>query len=289
MSTNLSLRVLGPADSALHPAYCDYVAQVFTQADFRRWCDWRQWGDDYRAFCLFDGERVLANASAWRMRLLVDGVETEGFQLGAVGCLPEFRGRGLARRAMQAALAHCGDAPVFLFCNETVLEFYPRFGFSPAPQHLFAADCAATPEGAVAPIVDLADAAVREALLRTAAAARPVSERFAARDYGRIATWYAANGYASPLRRLDEDTWVFAQVEDGALLIEDVFARGPVDVPAMIGRLIDAPIHSLRLGFTPERLWPRAVAVGVEDDAGLFVRNLAVPAQPHRFPLLART
>lgn len=288
------LRVVDRDDAAWHGAYCDYVSQVFRQADFRRWCEWRQWGDDYRAFCIVgDDGRVLANASVWRMRLLVEGRELVGYQLGAVGCLPQVRGQGLARRAVQAALAYCGSAPVFLFANDSVLDFYPRFGFAPAPQTLFEAELQVEPVGdsrmVRAAALDLADGEVRAAFLRSAGEALPVSAGFAARDYGRIATWYAANGYASPLRRLDDDTWVFAGVEDGVLTIEDVFATRPFDLSAALPRLIEQPVHTLRFGFTPERLWPRARALGAEADADLFVRNLVLPAGPHRFPLLART
>lgn len=294
MNPLLELRVVDCDDAAWHGAYCDYVAQVFRQADFRRWCEWRQWGEDYRAFCIVgDDGRVLANASVSRMRLLVEGRELVGYQLGAVGCLPQARGQGLARRAMQAALAYCGQAPVFLFANDSVLDFYPRFGFAPAPQTLFEAELQAEPagEGRIvrAAAVDLADGEIREAFLRSAAAASPVSARFAARDYGRIATWYAANGYASPAHRFDDDTWVFAEVENGVLTIEDVFATRPLDLSAALPHLIAQPVHTVRFGFTPERLWPQARAVAAEADADLFVRNLVLPAGPHRFPLLART
>ncbi|MGO0999631.1 GNAT family N-acetyltransferase [Lysobacter sp. CA196] len=285
------LRVVDHDDIAWHGAYCDYVSLVFRQADFRRWCEWRQWGEDYRAFCIvgYDG-RVLANASVSRMRLRVEGREVVGYQLGAVGCLPQTRGQGLARRAMQAALGYCGSTPVFLFANDSVLDFYPRFGFAAAPQSLFEASLQAEPAGdGRGATLDLSDDDTRADFLRLAAAASAVSERFAACDYGRIATWYAANGYASPLIRLDHDTWVFAEVEDGVLTIEDVFATRPFDLSAALPHLIGQPIHTVRFGFTPERLWPQARAVGAEADADLFVRNLVLPAGPHRFPLLART
>lgn len=290
MTAAIRPHVIGPADTAWHPAYCDYVARVFSQADFRRWCEWGQWSDDYRAFCLVEDGRVVANASVSRMRLIVDGAQIEGFQLGAVGCLPERRGRGLARRALQAALEACGAAPVLLFANETVLQFYPRFGFRPAPQHLFLADFAAAPGADPAPRADLADPATRAEFLALAAIAAPVDDRFGARGYGRIATWYAANGYASPCHRIDARTWVFAQCEDDVLTIEDVFAADPVDLAALAPRLIQRPVRALAFGFTPQRgAWPLARAVAEEADAGLFVRGFDPPAAPSRFPLLART
>lgn len=293
MSPQPILRVLGHADTALHPAYCEYVSRVFSQADFRRWCEWGQWAPGYRAYSLFEDGHVVANASAMRQRLIVDGEEILAFQFGAVGCLPERRGQGLARRAMEAALAGCGDAPALLFANDSVLEFYPRFGFAPAPQSLFEAAHAVAPAPVRAPQRDLADAHVRERFLALAARAAPLGRRFASRDYGRTATWYAANGYAPPLFEVDADTWVFAEEQDGALTIEDVFAAEPshAALAAALPRLIAGPVATLSFGFDPQALWPQARPAGPDDDAGLFLRGID-PARlgPHsRFPVLART
>nr|WP_254696118.1 hypothetical protein [Lysobacter enzymogenes] len=126
-----------------------------------------------------------------------------------------------------------------------------------------------------------------------AARAAPLGRRFASRDYGRTATWYAANGYAAPLFEIDADTWVFAHEQDGALTIEDVFAVAPshAALAAALPRLIVGPVETLRFGFDPCALWPQAGPAGADDEAGLFLRGID-PARlgPHsRFPLLART
>ncbi|WP_096331925.1 GNAT family N-acetyltransferase [Nannocystis exedens] len=275
--------------SRLQAAYWEYISEVFPGIDFRRWCEWGEWDDDYRAFAVVEDGRVLANASVSRMRLRVQGRDIVGCQLGAVGCLPEHRGRGLARAAMTAALAHCGDAPVLLFANETVRHFYPRFGFVPRPQHVFGAEHGAAPAPDPAPVVDLADPAQRASFRALAALATPISDRFGARGYGSIATWYAANGFASPLRALNEDAWVFAKIEGDVLHIDDIVARAPFDLREQLPRLIDRPIRALRFGFTPDLWWPQAEPVEVEADAYLFVRGLATRSLPDRFPVLART
>ncbi|ROU05513.1 hypothetical protein [Lysobacter enzymogenes] len=90
------------------------------------------------------------------------------------------------------------------------------------------------------------------------------------RDYGRTATWYAANGYAAPLFEVDADTWVFAQEQDGALTIEDVFAAAPshAALAAALPRLIAGPVGTLRFGFDPCALWPQAGPAGADDEAG---------------------
>jgi len=280
---------VGPRDKKSQEAFCDYVPRVFRTVDFRRWCAWGEWTDDYHAFCVLDGGQVVANASVTRMHLRVEGRDVLGYQLGAVGCVPSHRGRGLARLAMEAALESCGDAPVLLFANKNVLGFYPRFGFVPRRQSLFGVSLTVEPGGARAPVLDLSDASVRAELHALAETSTPVTERFGAWRHGRIASWYAAASFARPLRRLGDDAWVFAGVEDGTLHIEDVFAREPFDLRPHLPRLVDAPVTSIQFGFTPERWWPDARELAEDTDADLFVRGLALPDGPDRFPVMART
>jgi GNAT superfamily N-acetyltransferase len=281
--------VIGPQDTELQGPFCDYVSQVFRKADFRRWTNWGEWNDDYRAYTLFEDGRVVANVSVMRMRLLLEGREVPAFQLGAVGCLPSHRGRGLSRVVMDAALEACGAAPVLLFANPSVLQYYPRFGFQPWRQTLFTAAHQAVPAGPPAPTLDLEDAAVRAHLAVLSRESLPVTERFGARGYGPIATWYAANGFARPLRKLSDDTWVFASVEGDTLYLDDIFTREPFDLRAHLPRLIDRPIRAIHFGFTPERWWPEAVEAGEDPEADLFVRALDLSQQAHRFPVLAHT
>ncbi|NTX07579.1 GNAT family N-acetyltransferase [Myxococcus sp. CA040A] len=276
-------------DSALQAAFCEYVPQVFRTVDFRRWCAWGEWTDDYRAFSVVDEGRVVANASVMRMCLRVEGREVVGYQLGAVGCVPERRGQGLAWMAMEAAMEACGDAPVVLFANKKVLDFYPRFGFEPREQTLFGVTLEVPPRGEPAPVLDVSEASVRARLVALAEEGVPVTERFGARRHGHIATWYAAANFARPLRKLSEDAWVFAGVEDGTLYIEDVFAREGFDLRPHLSRLVDEPVKAVQFGFTPERWWPGAEVIGEDMEADLFVRNLSLPAGANRFPVMART
>ncbi|XXF80000.1 GNAT family N-acetyltransferase [Myxococcaceae bacterium GXIMD 01537] len=276
-------------DRELQAAFCDYVPQVFRTVDFRRWCTWGEWNEDYRAFAVLEEGRVVANTSVTRMHLRVAGRDVTGYQLGAVGCVPSHRGRGLARVTMQAALDHCGDAPVLLFANKNVLSFYPRFGFTPRAQSLFGASFQAEPGGEPAPVLDLADPRVRAGLHALTARGLPVTERFGAHDYASIASWYAATAFSRPLRQLHEHAWVFAEVEDGTLYVDDIYALEPFDLRPHIPRLIDRPITAVHFGFTPERWWPQAGVLGEDVEADLFVRNLDLPPGPDRFPVMART
>ncbi|GMT96033.1 GNAT family N-acetyltransferase [Corallococcus caeni] len=286
---SVAVTEIGQFDAGLQELFCDYVPQVFRRADFRRWRAWGEWNDAYRAFALLEAGRVVANASVMRMRLLLEGREVTAYQLGAVGCLPSHRGRGLARVVMNAALDGCGEAPVLLFANPKVRQFYPRFGFQPQMQTLFSASYEAVPEGTPAPTLSLEEAAVRAGLTMLSSEGLPSTERFGARGYGAVASWPVANGFARPLRQLGTEAWVFAGVEGETLYLDDVFAREPFDLRAWIPRLIDQPIRDIRFGFTPERYWPGAVASGEDMEADLFVRNLHPSREANRFPVMAHT
>jgi predicted N-acetyltransferase YhbS len=281
---------IGRADRAAQHAWCDYVRAVFRHADFARWIEWGCWNDDYRTFAWFEGGTVVAAASATRMRLLVGARPIAGWQLGAVGCRPPHRGRGLARRVVQAALAYCGGDPVLLFGNPSVVDFYPRFGFVPCASHVFEATHRVEPAGAPAPRLDVADPVVRARLDRLCADGVPMSTRFGATGFGKVVAWYHANGFARPLRALDDGLWIAAGVEGDTLHVDGVFATAPRELAPLLPRLVDQPVSRLRFGFSPEQWWPGPVSAVEDADAFLFLRGFdPPPPTPHGFPPLART
>lgn len=64
------------------------------------------------------------------LRLLVEpGGE---FRIGRVCTAAHARGKGLARRLMEAALAELGDRPCALDAQAHLVEFYASLGFAPA-------------------------------------------------------------------------------------------------------------------------------------------------------------
>lgn len=87
------------------------------------------WSDVYTCHSLMSGDLMVANASTTRQTLLVGGRQVPAVQVGTVATLPHYRNRGLSRVLMERILAkHAGEA-MFLFANDSVVDFYPRFGF----------------------------------------------------------------------------------------------------------------------------------------------------------------
>ena len=85
------------------------------------------WGEDYRPYILFDGERAVANVSVNRMDFRLHGQVRRYIQLGTVMTHPDYRCRGLSRWLMERVLREWGgrcDA-LYLFANDSVRTFIP--------------------------------------------------------------------------------------------------------------------------------------------------------------------
>jgi predicted N-acetyltransferase YhbS len=275
-----------------HEAFHDYVAQVFPGVSFRRWAAHGGWQENYRVFALLDAGRIVASASLTRMDLVLRGRVMRGWQLGAVGTEPNYRGRGLQHRVMQHVLAQADAADlVFLFANETVSDFYPRFGFRRARESVFTAEHRAKPTGTPLRILAPDSGADRALLARVAAEAQPTTALFGARAYGSIVLWYVYNFHGEHVRYVPEhDALILAEQIGSTLLVYDVLTRTPFDVAQQLPQLIGAPIERLEFFYSPERDWPSAQPTREYSDSPLFVRGPhRMPEQPFKFPTLAQT
>ena len=96
--------------------------------DFSAWDAGGLWTERYCPHALVLDGRVVANVSVNRLRFQAFGREIALCQLGTVMTDPDFRGRGLAGRLMREVLSRLPE-DVYLFANDSVLNFYPRFGF----------------------------------------------------------------------------------------------------------------------------------------------------------------
>jgi predicted N-acetyltransferase YhbS len=283
---------IGHNDYEWHEAFIRFVPRVFPSVSFRRWYDLGGWSQDYVSYALADGGEIVANASLHRMTMIVQGRELTGWQMGAVGVLPEWRTRGLQREIMSRVLAvAAAQDVVLLFANDDVLGFYPRFGFKRISESVFGAevDVQPAPERLQRLSIDKPDDLA--AVSRIAAAAVPVTQLFGAREYGDVLLWYWTNFYPSSFYFWEEqDAIVVAGQSGDTLKIYDVQAPARIDLAACLPRIAAAPVRRLEFGFTPELLWPRARPLYQYAESPLFVQeNFPLGDQPFKFPMLAQT
>jgi predicted N-acetyltransferase YhbS len=289
---NPDARIITHEDTALHEAFIRYVPRVFPRVSFRRWYELGGWNEDYRAFAITDGSEIVASASLHRMNIVLNGRALTGWQLGAVGVVPEWRGRGLQRPIMERLLwsVPAGDI-VFLFANDSVLDFYPNFGFRRVVETTFSVDHAVEPSREHLRVLSLENADDRALLGRIASQASPVTRDFGARDYRGILLWYWANFYEGCFHYCEREDAIFvAEEENGTLRLCDVLSREPFGLREWLPALARRPAQRIEFGFTPGAWWPEARPAGEYVDSPLFVLgDHAMPQGPFKFPMLAQT
>jgi predicted N-acetyltransferase YhbS len=290
----MSLRAVAieASDVALHEAFLRFIPRVFP-VDFRSWYATGGWTDGYTVFALLEGDQLVASAAVSRMECVVHGRTVIGHQLGAVGVAPEQRGRSLGRRVLEHALAHLpGDDLTFLFANETVLDFYPRFGFRRVQEHRYGAEVDIVPAPHRLRTLAADQLAHHYLIAEVGRIAEPVTEHFGARDYGQTAAWYLSNFYADCFYYAPgEDAVIVAEQTGDLLHLIDVIAPEQVDLDALLPCVVSAPVRRIALGFTPDRYVTHARVLGpTGEDAPLFVRGAFSPGErPFKYPLLAQT
>ena len=107
------------------------LAEFTFDINFERWYQAGFWGDNYIAYALLDGEKVIANASITKSELVINEKTYQTIQIGTVMTAPDYQGKGLSRQLVERILTDYQNKVdfIYLFANETVLDFYPKFGF----------------------------------------------------------------------------------------------------------------------------------------------------------------
>ena len=239
-------------------------------------------------FAWFDvSGTCIANISVFSMPLVINGNFTRaaGLQSGAVR--PEYRGRGLFRSVMEAALDYCdseGFEAVTLLTDKPAL--YERYGFRALAQHRFAGPAPAGGRAGATRQLDMANDADVTLLRRLLNGRRPVSDRFAPL---RQVEMFLFNAALMPDLRLDlmeEDGAVIAwqQGADGTFELFDVAGA---QIPALTDILAGLRItpSKIRVHFAPDHLDWTGEAIADDGDMVLMLRGAEGLRPEHPFAL----
>lgn len=113
------------------------LAKATFGLDFEDWYQNGYWTDRYNPHSIVMDGKVVANVSVNRTDFEWNDEMKHFLQLGTVMTDEAYRSRGLIRRIMEEIDAeYAGKVDgIYLFANNSVLDFYPKFGFAPAKQY----------------------------------------------------------------------------------------------------------------------------------------------------------
>ena len=283
---------IGKRDPALRHQFCDFVQSVFKGANFHLWAAHGGWSEDYDVWVVIEEGRIVSGVGVMRMDLIVHGRPQTGWQIGAVATAPAWRGKGLSRCLLETVLAHLdalGEAPVFLFANSSVLDFYPRFGFRRVIQQQYRATTDVVPQPGQAVALDIANAAHRDYLEQLYRRARPLDSVFSAVSYYSAAIFHLLHHPRQCLHLPQHDLVAILRQEGDHLHLDDIVSAAPVDLRAILPLIAAAPVRSLEFGFRPTDLWGEDT-IAFEDTEMFFLRGAPeIQERDLHFPTLAHT
>lgn len=275
-------------NTTLRKSFFSLARQTF-DLDFEPWYQCGGWQDRYLPHALVCGEQVAANVSVNRMDFQLDGRRRTYLQLGTVMTHPDYRGMGLSRFLMEWILQNWSDRcdGIYLFANDTVLDFYPKFGFLPAEEaQVF------FPSSPQQPIplrrINPDNPKDRALLIQSYRRSNPFSA-FSMENNEGLLLFYALGPFRHFLYTPPEENAVAILEEDGdTLFCHELLGEWSGSLFQTLNRLTQPHIRKIGLGFTPKDTLPGQIWQPGEDH--LFVlgkKENPFAARKPFFPLIS--
>ncbi len=117
----------------------NYLAkETFCGLDFEPWYQTGFWNEKYIPYSVVKDETVIANVSVNLIDCTLNSAAKHYIQLGTVMTDKNYRNQGYSRILMEEVLKDFSDCDGFyLYANDEVLDFYPKFGFVKTDEYRF--------------------------------------------------------------------------------------------------------------------------------------------------------
>jgi predicted GNAT family N-acyltransferase len=237
--------------------------------NFVEWFQNGFWDENYIPYSLTDGEKIIANVSVNRMKFTLDGTEKRYIQIGTVMTDKAYGGQGLSRYLMERVIKEYIDKVdgIYLFANDQVLNFYPKFGFTKTKEYQYS-KIVNIKNSKQIEHVDMADMVNRNKFLKTAKSCVN-NEKFAMHNFGLIAFMTIGPMINKIYYCPSEETYVIADIEEGNLLVHQIISLHKVNLDNVI-HSFGSSIYKVYLGFTPYDSMGYEINEYREEDCTLF-------------------
>lgn len=259
-------------DDVLRRSFNELAGKTFG-LDFEDWYQNGFWGDNYLPYSIVSDGRVLANVSVNRTDMLWNGSKKRFIQLGTVMTEESCRSQGMIRRLMEEIEQDFGAEAdgIYLFANDSVLDFYPKFGFRKAVEYQYSQKVYGQGKGS-AKAVPMKNSGDWKRLVEAIERSVPQG-RFELTGNSSLIMFYVTkfmqdHVYALP----DQQAYVIAEREGDGLNLFNIFAPQRVE-PETVAEAFGGEIRKLSLCFVPWEDSGYEKEVLCREDTTLFVKG----------------
>ncbi|GMK39734.1 GNAT family acetyltransferase [Paenibacillus sp. CCS19] len=263
-------------DEILRKSFNQLANEVFG-IDFEHWFQQGFWDNHYICHSIVINQKVVSNVSISKLNLIIDGTNHRAIQIGTVMTHPDYRGNGFSGALMKHVLeTYRDECEVFyLFANDSVHHFYPKFGFAPCSEVRFSMKAA--PISIVNNGLRQLDCSNEEDLqliTQILETCTPISNQFGISDNQGIFMFYALNVFQDSIYLMEEEeTIIVYQNEGNVLHLYDVVSKNKVDLVRLLSHISNSDTEIIQFHFTPDRFTDNVNCEPMSQSDLLFVKS----------------
>ncbi len=239
--------------------------------NFENWYQNGFWQENYIPYSIvIDGE-VVSNVSVNVCNMNYKGKIVKLIQLGTIMTASDYRGKGYARTLMEEILKdYEGKVDgIYLFANDSVLEFYPKFGFREAKEYQYTKEVTITNEDKTI-MVPMKDKNDFDKMVKILDTINQNAEMYMVGNSGLYMFYLSQFMTENVFYIADCDSYVVAELEDTTLFLYAIIGEGSVDdVISAFG----SRVKKVVLCFTPKDTRGFEKSELHEEDTTFFVKG----------------
>ncbi|MFD2444611.1 GNAT family N-acetyltransferase [Bacillus sp. CGMCC 1.16607] len=263
-------------NEVLRKSFNELATSIFG-IEFEEWYQHGFWGDKYIPYSFVLENKVVANVSVNILNLVIQNEQKRAIQIGTVMTHPDYQGKGYSRQLMNRVLEDYSEYDLmYLFANQSVLDFYPKFGFNRLGETLFTMAIPQIPENERINFQKL-DVSRKEDLdfiYYLASQRSTVSNLFGTNGTEELLMFYCIHVFNHHIYYLaDQKAIVLCETKGQDLHIYDVISEDEVNISRIVGAFATKDINHVIFHFTPNDKSVKFELVPYEDSNVLFVKN----------------
>jgi predicted N-acetyltransferase YhbS len=229
-------------------------------------------GGQYEPHVLALNGKVCSNVSVNQIPFNYRGERKFYIQLGTVMTDSDFRNKGLNRWLIEHIIdrwKNCCDG-IYLFANDSVLDFYPKFGFVKMPEYEYKRS-GINPNNTKVQKLRMNNEKNIHLVLKKFEQGNPFSAFYMAENQGLLSFYCMGlmkeNIYYSP----KYDVVIIAESEDAKTRCYDILGETDRELSDVLGEISSGVEDEIVLGFTPLSTTDFICQKHIEDDTTLFL------------------
>ncbi|EHT9919471.1 GNAT family N-acetyltransferase [Listeria monocytogenes] len=263
-------------DNKMYRDSFNKLAESTFDINFEEWFRSGFWNDKYVCYSYIDNNEVISNVSINKMNLIYQGENYSALQIGTVMTHPNYRGQGLAKNLLNHVIAKYEDQYdfLYLFANDTVLDFYPKFGFERIEESSFTVDaCNLKKRASKLKKLNPDNKTDFQLISRIVSKRASLSNILDVKESEDLLMFYVLIALKNELYYLEKlDVIVLMEQEGTDLYVLDILSTKKLDVVEVLSYLSTKKIETIHLLFTPEKSKYIDAAYIIETEDMLFVR-----------------